>query len=588
MCWGMQPSVSIHTIIHIGLHIYIDRDQMHFDDVISELGEFGPYQKKIYFIVCIVILMLSFETFISVFILAIPEHRCALPGLENDTYSSQGQWHDDLVNRTIPWSRENHAYSECEIFSSDIHHSANQSIVRCNRWVYNKQSFENTFVTEMNLVCDDISLRTYSNMILMAGVLVGSLTLGPLSDIIGRKKVLVIGSVLQFGCCLGTGFARSYVIFVVLRFFSSMFGIGMYLAAYVIGVELVGPGKRVFAGNVCNFFFCFGQFIMTGVAYGIRDWSHLQITLTVMGGAMLLPIFFVPESSRWLISTGRVNEASEIIRKVARGNKVNASENILSLEDVQLEGQGEKIWHMLKTPVLLIRCLILFFNWIVVVMTYYGLSLNVGNLSGDIYLNFCLSALTEVISSIFAFLLMDRLGRKALHCFSMLLGGVACICALFPVLYGDMESQWMTVALSHVGKFGSSASFVIIYIYSAELFPTVMRNSGMGLCSVTARIGAVLAPYISDIGLVISGDLSVVLPQLIFGGLSVVAGLLALKLPETALRALPDTVEEAKYFGRKRDRKNKYNVHRMRAVGDKERTASVIKAIQESPTDVCV
>ena len=39
----------------------------------------------------------------------------------------------------------------------------------------------------------------------------------------------------------------------------------------------------------------------------------------------------------------------------------------------------------------------------------------------------------------------------------------------------------------------------MIYVYSAELFPTVMRNSGMGLCSLCARIGGILAPYIADL-----------------------------------------------------------------------------------------
>ena len=53
--------------------------------------------------------------------------------------------------------------------------------------------------------------------------------------------------------------------------------------------------------------------------------------------------------------------------------------------------------------------------------------------------------------------------------------------------------------LSLVGKFGASAGFAVIYVYSAELFPTVMRNSGIGFCSLMARIGGILAPYIGDL-----------------------------------------------------------------------------------------
>ena len=50
-----------------------------------------------------------------------------------------------------------------------------------------------------------------------------------------------------------------------------------------------------------------------------------------------------------------------------------------------------------------------------------------------------------------------------------------------------------------------------------------------------------------------TGDWGVVLPLLIFGGLSVAAGLLVLFLPETSHAILPDTVEDAKNFGRSVD-----------------------------------
>ncbi|GFN79336.1 solute carrier family 22 member 13 [Plakobranchus ocellatus] len=119
--------------------------------------------------------------------------------------------------------------------------------------------------------------------------------------------------------------------------------------------------------------------------------------------------------------------------------------------------------------------------------------------------------------------------------------------------------EWITLLLSLVGKFGASAAFAVIYIYSAELFPTVMRNSGMGMCSLSARIGGILAPYIADLGEVISGRWGVAVPLLIFGGLSVAAGLLILFLPETSNRVLPDTVEDAKNFGKtKKNGKNSY------------------------------
>ena len=67
---------------------------------------------------------------------------------------------------------------------------------------------------------------------------------------------------------------------------------------------------------------------------------------------------------------------------------------------------------------------------------YYGLTLNSGNLAGNVYLNFFISGAVEFPAYIIAILFIDRLGRKKLHSMCMMLGGVACLSSIFTVLYG--------------------------------------------------------------------------------------------------------------------------------------------------------
>ena len=57
--------------------------------------------------------------------------------------------------------------------------------------------------------------------------------------------------------------------------------------------------------------------------------------------------------------------------------------------------------------------------------------------------------------------------------------------------------EWITIALSMIGKFAISASFAIIYIFTAELYPTQVRNVGVACGSFAARLGGILAPYIA-------------------------------------------------------------------------------------------
>ena len=68
---------------------------------------------------------------------------------------------------------------------------------------------------------------------------------------------------------------------------------------------------------------------------------------------------------------------------------------------------------------------------------------------------------------------------------------------MFNNLFSDL--QVITIVLAMLGKLGAAAAFAIIYVYSAELFPTIVRNAGLGASSCCARIGGMLAPYIADL-----------------------------------------------------------------------------------------
>lgn len=58
------------------------------------------------------------------------------------------------------------------------------------------------------------------------------------------------------------------------------------------------------------------------------------------------------------------------------------------------------------------------------------------------------------------------------------------------------DKKWVISGLAFVGKFGIAASFAIIYIFAGELYPTVLRAVGMGMSSMVAGIGLLVAPYL--------------------------------------------------------------------------------------------
>ena len=59
--------------------------------------------------------------------------------------------------------------------------------------------------------------------------------------------------------------------------------------------------------------------------------------------------------------------------------------------------------------------------------------------------------------------------------------------------------NWLIVTLAMVGKFGISMSFGIMYVFTSELYPTMVRNVGVGTGSLFARVGGICAPYIGEL-----------------------------------------------------------------------------------------
>ncbi|XP_012941248.1 organic cation transporter protein [Aplysia californica] len=547
---------------------------MKYDDILQEIGDFGPYQKRVYYILCLPSAVKAVIIMSTVFLFSLPDYECVSSGIHlqlsdlNPSLQSLVNSTSDLMDTTYASSSSAHPdhcwvptqieiplnvtisvnVSAERLLGSHVTALARTGVpeaVKCQEWRYDRSEIESSIMTEFNFVCDKSMMRSHANMGLFLASLVGALVIGILADIIGRKKALLFCVALQLGSCLGTFFAQTAVAVVVLRSVQGLSG-EMFPIAASTGMELLGQGRRTFAGTVVQFFWSAGQLLVLLVAYVSGGWRVQELVYAACAVPLFLAVWlWTPESPRWLIDKDRQAEATDILEKIATSNKTKLPENALQNKD-ELYDTEESVLTIIRSRTLLIMSLVVLLNWFTVNVLYYGLSLNLENLSGSLYLNFLISLSVEVAGFAFCYVLLDRAGRKALMIGCMFVGSLACLCVTFPVVFGNADQQWIVTTLCMVGKMCVGSCYAILFIMSVELFPTVVRNSALGACMVFENVAGMVAPYITDLGLTTTHtEISQAVPLLVFGGLGVVTAIASLYLPETLGKPLPETFQDA-------------------------------------------
>ncbi|XP_019497742.1 PREDICTED: solute carrier family 22 member 5 [Hipposideros armiger] len=551
-----------------------------YDEVTAFLGEWGPFQRLIFFLLSASIIPNGFNGMSVVFLAGTPEHRCRVP----DTANLSSAWRNHSVplrlqdGREVPHSCRRYRLEAISNFSAlglepgrdvDLEQLEQESCL--DGWEFSQDVYLSTIVTEWNLVCEDDWKAPLTTSLFFGGVLVGSFISGQLSDRFGRKNVLFVTMGMQTGFSFLQIFSKNFEMFTVLFILVGMGQISNYVAAFVLGTEILGKSVRIIFSTlgVC-IFYAVGYMLLPLFAYFIRDWRKLLLALTVPGVLCAALWWFIPESPRWLISQGRFKEAEVIIHKAARINGIVAPSTIFEPSELQdlrsQKQQSHSILDLLRSRNIRMVTVMSIILWMTISVGYFGLSLDTPNLHGDVYVNCFLSAVVEVPAYVLAWLLLQYLPRRYSMATALFLGGSV----LLFVQLVPPDLYYLATALVMVGKFGVTAAFSMVYVYTAELYPTVVRNMGVGVSSTASRLGSILAPYF-----IYLGAYDRFLPYILMGSLTILTAILTLFLPESFGTPLPDTIDQ---MLRVKGIKYRQTPNHTRVLKDGEENPTVLKS----------
>ncbi|XP_034746789.1 solute carrier family 22 member 6 [Etheostoma cragini] len=450
---------------------------MGFADLLQEVGGFGRYQWLHVTLISLPGLLMASQNLLNNFVSGIPAHHCRLPAnhslyslpSNHSLYSlpanhslynlSVHQVNEkQLLKAFIPLDSSGTRLDRCRRFVEpqwwllDANSSANVSALQTegclDGWTFDTSEFLATTVSEWELVCSLRPLKQMIQTIYMGGVLSGAVIYGGLSDRFGRRSIL-IWSYLQLGILgCSSALSPSYTVYCVFRFLSGMAVSGIILNAVSLKVEWIPTRERTLVGTLTSFFFTFGQVILAGLAYWLRDWRKLQVVVCAPQFLFFAYSWWFSESARWLVLNRRSDEALKSLHRVARINGKPEMVNKLTLEvltshmrkEIESSRSSLTAFDLLRTRGMRRISVCLVFVWFSTSFAYYGLAMDLQKFGVSIYLMQIIFGAVDIPAKLLALGMLSYLGRRVSQATCLFLSALIIFANIF-VPAGNTHTQ---------------------------------------------------------------------------------------------------------------------------------------------------
>ncbi|XP_072942106.1 solute carrier family 22 member 1-like [Epargyreus clarus] len=524
-----------------------------YDRALSEVETGGYFQKKFDFFNNMVLSALWSTVYLHMILtLVIVPYTCKPPkkalNVTDEAWKLKYIPHENIHG--------NIKFDTCSIYLNPNENNLTRS---CDEYEYDKTWYGSTVASEKDWVCDKEiyipNILAYSKIT----ELIGSMFFGWIGDTYGRRLTHIVTMALTLiGRIISLLPGRSFLVFLSGSLLTSFATWSAMQTATIICVEITSSKRRSMLTCIRFASGSLAVAIMPFIYWWVKDWKTFVIVTTIPLIVFFLFSWNIIESPRWQFTNGKTKQCVKQLKRMAKINKTTLSQKT---EEELLCYKPESTSKSLGPLALFSgRTLALYTTlqlvlWIVGNACFTTQVLSIGQkIDANPYLEFSWQTISEIPVNFLSAWLADRLGRRYTGALSFSITSVA----WFLIAFRESSSYlwthlwWIGTILNIIIRMSNSVSYYAANLFAMELYPTCLRQSGLALGNVFASLGSVMAPYILYLGRPIDERL----PSIIISAMCIGAVISSLLLPETLNAKLPETIEEAQSFGRK---KHKYS-----------------------------
>ncbi|MGW8024307.1 glucose transporter GlcP [Staphylococcus xylosus] len=398
---------------------------------------------------------------------------------------------------------------------------------------------------------DDIPLNSFTEGLVVSSMLVGAIfgsgASGPMSDRLGRRRVVFIIAIIYIIGALILAFAPSMPILVLGRLIIGLAVGGSTAIVPVYLSEMAPTEQRGSLSSLNQLMITIGilsSYLINYAFTPIEGWRWMLGLAIVPSVILLIGVAFMPESPRWLLEHRSEKAARDVMKLTFKDSEID--KEIADMKEIN--SISESTWNVLKSPwlrpTLIIGSIFALLQQIIGInaIIYYAPTIfnkaglgNATSILGTVGIG-----TVNVLITIVAIMIIDKIDRKRL----LVIGNIGMVASLLIMAVliwtiGIQSSAWIIVAcLTLFIIFFGFTWGPVLWVMLPELFPMRARGAATGVAALVLSIGSLLVaqffPILTDI-------LSVEQVFLIFAAIGICALIFVIKyLPETRGRSLEE------------------------------------------------